>query len=486
MGMSFPLLAAGTTSEGDRLSGRLGKLYAGNTLGCVVGAFLAGFVLIPALGIQATFVVLAGSTLVAGLIALGLAQQPPLHWRGAYAGVVLLLGIAAWQHLPRSGFLKESIQDPRQLVYYQEGSNGTVSVIREPGGVSHVLVDSQPVAGTGPTDVVDQKMLAHLPLLLHPEPRRALTVGFGSGGTSHSMSLHGVAVDCVEIEPAVPAAARHFVSENHGILGKRGFTLILDDARSWLRVAPTPYDVIVTDCTNVQYKSNGDLYTREYFELMRRQLAERGVAAAWVPANGIEEPDLKMLLRSFQAVFPHTSVWHMNCLPTDFLIVVGTPGPLEIDLQCWAMRMAHLEVSQDLERVGLASPCRLLYTFLLAEDDLRRYLGPGPLNTDDRPLLSYTTYGACYRKTIARNLIQLLTCRGDVSRFVRNAPDKETLLRHQVASNEALLGHVALLAGSRNDALLHYVAGARLLPGDAALHGLVVGLYSQGKRDAPP
>src|SRR5262249_37775225 len=154
--------------------------------------------------------------------------------------------------------------------------------------------------------VIDQKMLAHLPLLLHPRPRRALTVGFGSGGTSYSMTLHGIDVDCVEIERAVPAAAGHFTSENHGVLSHPRFHLIIDDARSWLRVAPVRYDAIVTDCTNIQYKSNGDLYTVDYFRLMKDRLTPQGVAAAWVPANGIEGADLKTLLRSFREVFPHT------------------------------------------------------------------------------------------------------------------------------------------------------------------------------------
>src|SRR5262249_13658606 len=151
--------------------------------------------------------------------------------------------------------------------------------------------------------------LAHLPLLLHPDPRRALTVGFGSGGTSHSMTLHGVDVDCVEIEAKVPAAADCFTSENHGVRSHPRFRLVLDDARGWLRVAPVHYDVIVTDCTNIQYRSNGDLYTVEYFRLMKDRLGAGGVAAAWVPANGIRDADLRTLIRSFREVFPHASVW---------------------------------------------------------------------------------------------------------------------------------------------------------------------------------
>jgi spermidine synthase len=342
-----------------------------------------------------------------------------------------------------------------------------------------VLVDGQPVAGTGAMSVVDQKMLAHLPLLLHPAPRHALTVGFGSGGTSYSMTLHGIDVDCVEIEAAVPGAAELFSSENHGVRGYPHYRLVIDDVRSWLRVSPVQYDVIATDCTNIQYRSNGDLYTVDYFRLMKRRLTPDGLATAWVPANGIDEADLKTLLRSFRQVFPHTSIWYMNSLPTDFLIVIGSPGPLNIDLEALRRRMRQPEIARDLETVGLSDPCRLLYTFLAADGDLNAYLGTGPLNTDNRPVLSYTTYGATFRSTAGKNLVQLLACRSDVGRFVSHPAPGETMLRYYVATNESVLGHIDLLDGTVRDALSHYLTGARLLPSDRALQGLVYTAYAR-------
>ena len=94
-------------------------------------------------------------------------------------------------------------------------------------------------------------------------------------------------------------------------------------------------------------------------------------------------------------------------------------------------------MAEDLAAVGLADPCGLLYTFLAAEDDLSAYLGAGPLNTDDRPVLSYSTYGASFLPTAAGNLVRLLACRGDVARFVKHPASAETMLRHYAASNQA-------------------------------------------------
>jgi spermidine synthase len=231
--------------------------------------------------------------------------------------------------------------------------------------------------------------------------------------------------------------------------------------------------VIVTDCTNIGYRSNADLYTVDYFRLIKDRLADAGLAAAWVPANGIADQDLKTLLRTWHQVFPHTSVWYMNTRPTDFLIVVGTQGILDIDLDSLRRRMLVPAIAQDLYSVGLDDPCRLLYTFLAADEDLSAYVRRGALNTDDRPILSYSTYGACFRATTVGNLLRLLACRTDVARFVRHAAPIETMMRHYAASNEAILGDMAYLAGTERAALERYRKGAQLLPGDHALQELV-------------
>jgi spermidine synthase len=481
MGMSLPLLMAGVTHDPGRFGDGLGRLYAVNTLGGVAGPFLAGFILIPWVGIRATLGVMVAANLAVALIAWTRSVSGGRAWsrlgRRLAGGLVLPAAVAGWVLLPAGGYLKAPVRAPRHLLDYQEGNNATVSVVEEADGVRSLLVDSQPVAGTAGTSVVDQKMLAHLPLLLHPEPHRALTVGFGSGGTSYSMTRHGIDVDCVEIEARVPAAADFFRSENHSVRADPRFRLLIDDARSCLRVASPGYDVIVTDCTNIQYRSNGDLYTVDYFRLMKDRLTPTGVAAAWVPANGIREADLKTLLRSFRAVFPHTSVWFMNTLPTDFLIVVGTPGMLDIDLEQLRQRMRRPEVAEDLAAVGLADPCRLAYTFLTGEERLAAFVGDGPLNTDDRPVLSYTTYGATFRPTIAGNLVRLLACREDVRRYVTHPAPEDLMLRHYAASNEAILGHIAHLVGSEAGALAQYAQGAKLLPGDPALRALVGETY---------
>src|SRR5262249_7635212 len=123
-------------------------------------------------------------------------------------------------------------------------------------------------------------------------------------------------------------------------------------------------------------------------------------------------------------------------------------------------------------------PYRLLYTFMAADDDLDGYLSTGPLNTDDRPVLSYTTYGANLRPTIAGNLFRLQARRTDVGRFVRGTARQEMLLRHYLASNEAVLGHIASQVGATQAALAHYMKGSQTLPADVTLRELVRSVYT--------
>jgi spermidine synthase len=464
MGVGLPLLA--TVEGANPFSKRLGHLYATNTIACAFGAAITGFILIPVLGIRAAIGVLTAGILLAAMI--GRSRSGSL--RQPIVVNAILAVLVGWTMLTTHRYQKASCSD---LLFYQEGNSATVSVRRDPIGRKWLLVDGQPVAGTGRTAQIDQKMLAHLPLLLHPAPRRALTVGLGSGGTSYAMALHGIDVDCVEIERAVWAAADEFASENQGVFTSPRFHLIVDDARSWLHVAPQRYDAIVTDCTNIQYKSNGDLYTAEYFGLMKDRLAPGGVAAAWVPADGIDDADLRVLIRSFATVFPHTSVWFMNTLATDFLIIVGAPNELKIDMTSLALRMAAPPIRADLASIHLDNPWRLVNTLLLSGQDLRDYLGDGPVNTDDRPILSYSTYGAAFRQTIARNLTGLLAHRTSTQTCLMNAPGLDTLMRHYAASNEAILGHIAHHLGDEREALAHYLNGAQLLATDASFKELV-------------
>lgn len=489
IGVGLPLLVSLASRSVADAGRTVGRVYAWNAVGTIAGAALTGAVIIPALGLRGCLMLLAAMNLAIVAAAM-LAERSSAGWsRGVTpagaAAFALLLALVPGA----TRFYVPADVPGETVLYYAEGPSATVHVAEyELEGRRHrtLFVDSKSVAGTYPEIVTDQKMLAHLPLLLHPAPQRALTVGFGTGGTSYSMLLHRVRVECVEIEPRVADAFRYFESENRGLVGpehdRSEFRLVLDDARAWLHVAPEPYDVIVTDLTSIQYRGNGNLYTAECFRLMQSQLRPGGIGAAWVPITGITTEALRVLVRTFQSVFPYTSVWYAINLPTDFVILVGTPGPLELRLDDVERRMAAPMVRRDLAIIGLDNPYKMAACLLLAGPDVARFAGAGPLHTDDRPILDYMTHATPYHNTLPANLSALAALRSDAATFVTAWPGEASAepgtrwATWRAASDHLITGHIAVRspdAEGVHRARVAYTEALALVPDDEQTQALV-------------
>src|SRR5262249_13674814 len=183
---------------------------------------------------------------------------------------------------------------------------------------------------------------AHVPMLLNSEARRVLTVGFGSGGASWSFSRYASLdrIDCVEIDPSVFHAAPALTASNHAVWTDRRFRLILEDARHYLASTDAQYDVISTDCTDLRYKSNANLYTTDYFSYCRRRIRPGGIVTVWMPLGGLGGDTFRMALRTFRDVFPHTAVWYMTNQPTHYLLLVGSDRTIDVDVNRIASVMA--------------------------------------------------------------------------------------------------------------------------------------------------
>lgn len=488
MGMTLPLLA--DLVRGGALSpGRaVGWVYASNSLGTVAGAALTGVLLIPMLGIRTTILALGLVNFCVGCAAAlrdeeRAAASPFRKWLIPVASAVFV-GVSTLTPFG-AHFIRPDVVEDKALLYYAEGSSAVVHISQaesERREYRTLYVDSQSVAGTTDKLITDQKMLAHLPLLIAPEPKRALTVGFGTGGTSYSMLLHKIETHCVEIEPMVPAGARFFFAQNHGRvglgprtqMGSTDYRLIIDDARSWLHLADVKYDVIVNDLTSLQYRGNGNLYTVECFELIKACLTPTGLGCAWVPITGVDPEPLKMIFRTFKAVFPHTSVWYMNNEVNDFVILVGSPQPVSISLDEWRFRMSEPLVEEDLAEVGLTSVQRLASSLLLVGDEVDCFAGTGPLHTDDQPLLDYRTHAGAYHDTLSENLRALLACsragrEGGVLAESTSDAERAEFDRWLGAARLINEGHAYQREWNRDKATEAYVKASQMIPEDASV-----------------
>jgi spermidine synthase len=401
MGILFPLGLKIYAQDVHEIGAKAGKILFSNTAGCVLGSLLTGFVLIPFVGMWNTTLILVNLSLLLALVMfLRLPGLSRVHW-----AALLMAGVVA--NLMVFSDTKTFHRDMNGLgvVYYAEGLTGTVSVLGN-DQYRGVFVDGQNVSGTDPVLVADSKMLAHVPLLLARDPQSALTVGFGTGTTSGSMLEHDVAVFAVEIEEKIVEAAPLFSAVNQESYANPALNLVLDDARNYIGIADQDFDVIVTDVTNLKYKRNPYLYTREYFEIMKNSLGERGVAAAWLPLGGQSFEDLRILIATFDAVFPHTTIWYFTQYPTHFVVAVGTPGRTAVDLTELAQKMTR--VSADLETIRVDDAFDVAGMLLLGERDVDRMVAGASLHTDNHPILEFSDMDQYMQVDVAPNLGRLL------------------------------------------------------------------------------
>ncbi|MCP4784296.1 MAG: hypothetical protein GY903_15650 [Fuerstiella sp.] len=456
MGMVYPAVCDAVTGNERSRQDWIANAYFRGTLGAVVGTLATSLFMIPLLGLHTSFSMLVITSAVLCVIAFTIGHRGRLRNSAIIVmclSVLWAVAIAVDSRPALRNTVARNIDDQwmeftpgidskafAEIVRFKAGASGTAITKRETRSDDYlVYVDDQLVASTNLEAKVDALMLAHLPLLLHPDPVNELTVGFGTGGTSHAITTHGIQAYCVEIEPEVPRAAHFVASQNYGVLDNPGFQLIINDARDHLKITQRKYDVIATDVTNLQYKQNSSLYTVEYFQLMNESLSPRGVACAWIPMAAIAKRELQVLMKSFQHVFPHATLWFMNHTHTNFGILIGTPGPLVIDYSRLEDGFRSDTTRESLNEIGLTEPMQIVHCLHLDEDGYSRFCGDVPLHTDNNPTLEFSSPLSFYQyeETFCDNLSSQLRYRPDrFQPFVVNGPDDDSDVweRHRVAS----------------------------------------------------
>ena len=430
MGILFPLGLRIYAHDVQQIGAKAGKILFSNTAGCVLGSLLTGFVLIPFAGMWNTTLILVNLSL---LIALVLLLRVRDVSRARWAALLLVGVLANLLVFSDSKTFHKEVNGLR-VVYYAEGLSGTVSVLGN-DQYRGVFVDGQNVSGTDPVLMADSKMLAHLPLLLADDPRAALTVGFGTGTTSGSMLLHDVAVDAVEIEEKIIEAAPLFSAVNRRSYADPDLNLVLDDARNYIGAVDQDFDVIVTDVTNLKYKRNPYLYTREYFEIMQDALTEDGIAAAWLPLGGLSFEDLRILIATFDRVYPHTTVWYFTQYPTHFVIAVGTPQRTQVDLGGLAQKMNELNnVRADLKTIKVDDAYEVASMLLLGEQDVDNLVAGEPIHTDNQPILEFSDMDQYGMIDVEPNLKRLLGYQTeDLGQYFTGSDRQRSILKRYFA-----------------------------------------------------
>jgi spermidine synthase len=196
-------------------------------------------------------------------------------------------------------------------LFVGEGVSSSI-VISQRGDQRFFYVSGKSEASSAPLDMRLQRMMGHIPALFHQRPRSVLVVGFGAGVTAGSFvpypEVESIAI--CELEPIIPPASDEFFGQqNYHVLGDRRVRVVYDDARHFIFTAPQKFDVITTDPIHPWVKGTSTLYSKEYYELVKRHLNPGGVVAQWLPIYDSDEKTVKTELATFFDVFPNATVW---------------------------------------------------------------------------------------------------------------------------------------------------------------------------------
>jgi len=464
--------------------GGVGRAAALNTLGGALAPAFFGVFLFPAIGSKWTLV----------FIALGyLALLPKLsgwRWGLPTLPLFLLLNLPANLHLVQ-------IPTGDRVAEYREGVMDSVAVLEDADGSKTLRVNNRfQMGGTAAADA--EYRHAHIPLLLHPAPRRALFLGLGTGITFGAASLYpNLESDGVELVPEVVAVMPQFEPFNFGPYRQPSLKLHVADARRFIRTTDARYDVIVADLFHPARDGAGALYTIEHFQAARQRLLPGGIFCQWLPLHQLDDSMLRIIIRTFLEVFPDAQTWLLR-FNVDAPVVgligspewpsysahwvekrLGTPtsggsGTEELTLALpdkSGVPSRPSKVEMQLTKLALGDSIRLFGALLAGPNELQAFAGNAPLNTDDQPRIIFGAPRFTYQKnanSYAR-LLSLLEHRvANVSDVLRLGPDPEAsqfakrIQDYSSARDVYLKGLVDETEGRPEKAVDAFIESARL------------------------
>jgi spermidine synthase len=433
MGMVMPLVLVWASGDRATAVARVGRSYAVNTIGAIAGAFVTGFILIPRTSTRFTLLFAAICCLVVAAVAYQPAGRDPALKRSAAIGLIPVFVVVLFIVAPRMNLadlsigaydslvrvlaqsregVKEAETGPNvhELLMYEEGPTATVSVRRDQNTVS-MAINGRTNASDSIYDMPTQVMLGQLPLLVAPKIDNGLIIGYATGVTVGAMLQSPVqSVTCVELERGTIAGSRFFNHVNNRPLDDPRTTLIIDDARTFLRVTPDRYDMIVSEPSHPWVPGVANLFTQEFFELGRARLSDEGIWVQWVQIYQLSTESLRSVLATYHKVFPHVLMFRVGGLSNGKdLLLIGSNRSLNLDRL--SERFRDQRMAAELARVDLKSEADIRGWYVCDESKLGPAVAGAKINTDDNMHIEMTVPREAFRPLMQTNAewIQALT-----------------------------------------------------------------------------
>ena len=416
LGMTFPLVARLFTQSLYRVGSSVGTSYAANTVGAIVGAFAGGFIFIPYLGVQNSIILAVILNLLIGwflmvadprlspvprfamgaavmaAIALIYFRTPPWDKHVMTSGVTVYSD--RYEKLQRDSLRVEEMHRD-DILYYREGLTATVSVHQSAGSDYRYFRTNGKIDGSY-GDSLSQLMTGYIPMLLRPKAgERAAVIGLGTGMTTHAVAAFPIKeVEVLEIEPAMRNATTFFNEKassgpgNGKVLENPKVRVIPTDGRNYILATPKMYDVIAAEPSNPWIAGIANLYTREFYSVVKSKLKPDGVFGQWFHNYSMSPDDFKMVFRTFSEAFPYVTVWGMK--ESDFLMV-GTMQPQVFRYPEIKEVFDKNEVlKSDFAELGLTNPYAVLGFYRMSREGALAFAEGASFNTDDGAQLEFS------------------------------------------------------------------------------------------------
>jgi len=411
IGATFPFAVRILSLDGSEASVASARVYSWNTVGAIVGAVVAGFVLIPMLkyagAIKLTVAINAGLALVAAI------AVPPRRIPYAIGSAVLLLIVLfGFSPRPPEALLRVSpLNELRsgEIRYYDVGRSATVLIL-ERDGYLYLRTNGLPEASTdlkgSPPSKHTQRLLATLPVLARPNAESMLIIGFGGGVVAENILLSLSDIDIVELEPKVLAANRSISADrNVDPLADPRINLIINDARNALRLTDKRYDAIVSQPSHPWTAGASHLYTREFMGLVRSRLNSGGVFLQWMNTGLVSEPLLKSLVATLLDVFPHVRAYQFDA---NVLFFLASDSEIQPEAQILATGEPLKSRPEEFKRKGIGSVNDLVAALAWEEGGLRRLAADAPLITDNDNRMAIRSGAAFEHSALSYSRLQEL------------------------------------------------------------------------------
>ena len=403
-GASFPLALASVAAPERDGAVVVGRIYAANTIGAIVGALLTSLVLIRAIGTQngARFLVILAAISALILLVPGIAD---IHRRAlrlsrgdalAALIVVLAASLAVRNLAPAPALLighgRFSAVERNQgesYLYVGEGMNSSPAVSRDQNGILSYHNAGKVQASSLPQDMRLQRMLGHLTTLIPAEPKNVLVIACGAGVTAGAASIDPRVehLTIAEIEPLVPTVvAKYFGEQNFNVVKNPKVTVEVDDARHFLETTKQKFDAITSDPFDPWVKGAANLYTREFWQLARNHLNPGGVVTVFVQLYDSGMAAVKSEVATFFEVFPNGIIWGNTVRGEGYDVVLsGQAEPAHVDvdrMEALLSSSALAQVAQSLREIGFNSATALLSTYGGRGSELGPWLADAEINRD--------------------------------------------------------------------------------------------------------